>query len=131
MYNLKREDLLSLGKKVEKSTDNLLLAIERSKDIPFERVLYALGIRFIGETIAKILSKHFKNIDALIIADFETLVAVDEIGDKIAESLVDYFSNQKNIDLIHSLQESGLQFVSNTNEIKKSTFVPICKYSKK
>ena len=120
LYNLKREDLLTLGKKVEKSTDNLLLAIERSKDIPFERVLYALGIRFVGETVAKILSKNFKTIDALIIADFETLVTVDEIGDKIAESLVDYFSCQKNIDLINSLKASGLQFVSINNEIKKS-----------
>ena len=120
LYNLKREDLLTLGKKVEKSTDNLLLAIERSKDIPFERVLYALGIRFVGETVAKILSKNFKTIDALIIADFETLVIVDEIGDKIAESLVDYFSCQKNIDLINSLKASGLQFVSTNHEIKKS-----------
>ena len=120
LYHLKREDLLTLGEKVEKSTDNLLLAIEKSKYIPFERVLYALGIRFIGETVAKILSKNFKTIDALIIADFETLVTVDEIGDKIAESLVDYFSHQKNIDLINSLKASGLQFVSNTNKIKKS-----------
>ena len=96
----------------EKSVENLLLAIEASKNISFERLLFGLGIRYVGETVAKVLVKHFKTIDAVIEADFEILVAVDEIGDKIAQSVVDWFSVQKNIDLINALKLSGLQFTS-------------------
>jgi len=96
----------------ERSVDNLMLAIEASKKVSLERLLFGLGIRYIGETVSKVLVKEFKTIDAMIEADFETLVAIDEIGAKIAESVVDWFSVQKNIDLINSLKLSGLEFKS-------------------
>ena len=118
LYSLKKEQILPLERMAEKSADNLINGIEVSKNIPFERVLFGLGIRFVGETVAKILVKHFKNIDALMIADIETLIAVDEIGDRIAESVVEYFSLQENIKLIRELRASGLQFIST---IKKTS----------
>ena len=120
LYNLNRKDLLTLGKKVEKSTDNLLLGIEKSKKNPFEKVLFGLGIRYVGETVAKILAKHFKNIDALMIANIEDLIAVDEIGNKIAESVVEYSSSKKNIQSISELKAIGLQFISTIKEISLS-----------
>jgi DNA ligase (NAD+) len=104
----------------EKSADNLLLGIEASKKIPFERVLFGLGIRYVGETVAKVLGNHFKTIDAIIDADVETLVVVDEIGEKIAESVVLYFSKQKNIDLITNLKNSGVQLLSTIEDTTKS-----------
>jgi DNA ligase (NAD+) len=113
LYYLKRADLLPLERMAEKSVDNLLLAIDNSKHISFERLLFGLGIRHVGETVAKILVKHFKTIDKIVEADFKILVAVDEIGEKIAESIVVWFSFQKNIDLINTLKSSGLQFMSN------------------
>ncbi|MEC7863446.1 MAG: NAD-dependent DNA ligase LigA, partial [Bacteroidota bacterium] len=118
LYHLNRIDLLPLERMAEKSVDNLLLAIEDSKNISFERLLFGLGIRYVGETVAKVLVKHFKTIDAIIESDFETLVSVDEIGDKIAESVVNWFSIQKNIDLISALKLSGLEF---TSSIKDAT----------
>jgi DNA ligase (NAD+) len=96
----------------EKSSENLLFSLEESKEVPFERVLFALGIRYVGETVAKVLCKHFKTIEGIIAADIETLIAVDEIGDKIAESVVFFFSQQKNRDLIVNLEATGLQFTS-------------------
>ena len=120
LYHLKKEDLLPLERMAEKSVDNLLLGIEQSKQIPFEKVLFGLGIRYVGETVAKVLGKHFKTIDAIIEADFERLVAVDEVGDKIAESVVLHFSQQKNMVLIAALKESGLQFVSAIADTIKS-----------
>ena len=120
LYHLKKEDVLPLERMAEKSADNLLLGIEESKKIPFERVLFALGIRYVGETVAKVLCKHFKTIDAIHTADFETLVAVDEVGDKIAESVVLHFSQQKNMVLIAALKESSLQFVSAIADTIKS-----------
>lgn len=112
LYHLKKEDLLPLERMAEKSAENLLLGLEESKEVPFERVLFALGIRYVGETVAKVLCKHFKTIEGIIAADVETLIAVDEIGDKIAESVVFYFSQQKNISLIFNLEKAGLQFTS-------------------
>ena len=120
LYLLEKEDVLPLERMAEKSVDNLLLAIEASRNIPFERVLFGLGIRYVGETVAKVLAKHFKTIEAIIIADIETLIAVDEIGDKITESVVLYFSKQKNIDLVTALKNSGLQFVSVIKDTRKS-----------
>jgi DNA ligase (NAD+) len=120
LYLLEKEDVLPLERMAEKSADNLLLGIEASRNIPFERVLFGLGIRYVGETVAKVLAKHFKTIEAIIIADIETLIAVDEIGDKITESVVLYFSKQKNIDLVTALKNSGLQFVSVIKDTRKS-----------
>ena len=120
LYHLKKEDVLPLERMAEKSVENLLLGIEASKEIPFERVLFGLGIRYVGETVAKVLVRHFKTIDAIMEADIETLIAVDEIGERIAESVVLYFSKQKNIDLINNLKNSGLQFISVIEDTKKS-----------
>ena len=120
LYHLKKEDLLPLERMAEKSVDNLLLGIEQSKQIPFEKVLFGLGIRYVGETVSKVLCKHFKTIEAIHTADFETLVAVDEVGDKIAESVVLHFSQQKNMVLIAALKESSLQFVSAIADTTKS-----------
>ena len=118
IYSLKEEDLIGIGsmdesKKTtiqEKGATNLIQAIEDSKNIPFERVLYGLGIRYVGEVVAKKLAKHYKNIDGLINANFIELTQVDEIGDKIAQSIIDYFSNQENLSLIQKLKSKGLKF---------------------
>lgn len=121
LYHLKKEDLLPLERMAEKSVDNLLIGLEQSKLISFERVLFGLGVRFVGETVAKVLAKHFKTIDNIIDSDIETLIAVDEIGDKIAESVVNYFSIEENLKLINNLKESGLQFVSTIEDTTKSS----------
>ena len=113
IYFLKKKDLMPLERMAEKSALNLLESIENSKKIPFERVLFALGIRYVGETVAKTLAHHFQNIEHLISANFDTLIEVDEIGDKIALSVVDYFNDEMNIKNIQILKEIGLQFNSN------------------
>ncbi|MFM9984801.1 MAG: NAD-dependent DNA ligase LigA [Flavobacteriales bacterium] len=94
----------------EKSVTNLLVGIEASKQIPFERVLFALGIRFVGETVAKKLARHFKNIDAISVANTEELIKADEIGDKIAESIVAWFGDDRNRTTIARLKAAGLLF---------------------
>ena len=94
----------------EKGAENIIKAIEESKNTPFERVLYALGIRFVGEVTAKKLAKYYKTIDALINADFEQLVSLDDVGSTIAESVVDYFANEENIALIERLKSRGIRF---------------------
>mgnify|MGYP001216335704 FL=1 len=113
IYFLTKDDLIPLERMAEKSALNLLESIENSKQIAFERVLFALGIRFVGETVAKILANHFQNIDSLISSDFENLIKVDEIGDKIALSVVDYFNDEINLKNILILKKIGLQFNSN------------------
>jgi DNA ligase (NAD+) len=123
LYLLEKEDVLPLERIAEKSAENLILGLKASKKIPFERVLFGLGIRYVGETVAKVLAKHFKTIDAIITADVETLIAVDEIGDKIAESVILFFSQQKNIDLITALKNSGLQFISKVEDNSKSEYL--------
>ena len=121
LYHLKKEDLLPLERMAEKSVENLFIGVGQSKLIPFERVLFGLGVRFVGETVAKVLAKHFKTIDNIIGADIETLISVDEIGDKIAKSVVNYFSIEENLKLINNLKESGLQFVSTIDDTTKSS----------
>ncbi len=110
LYHLKKEDMLPLERMAEKSADNILAGLEASKSVPFPRVLYALGIRYVGETVAKKLALHFKNINVLMKASFEELIAVDEIGERIAESIINYFSIEQHIQLIDSLKQSGLCF---------------------
>ena len=100
----------------EKSVDNLINGIEASKKIPFERLLYAIGIRFVGETVAKKLANHYTTIDNLMSSSFEELVEVDEIGEKIAESVVRYFSQDKNQILVENLKKHGLCFVTEKKE---------------
>lgn len=110
LYDLKKEDLLPFKKEGEKWASNIIEGLEQSKAIPFERLLFALGIRYVGETVSKVLVKEFQHIDHLMIADKERLENVDEIGEKIAESVVLYFQNKKNIKLIDRLKNQGLCF---------------------
>ena len=110
LYDLKKEDLLPFKKEGEKWASNIIEGLEQSKAIPFERLLFALGIRYVGETVSKVLVKEFQHIDHLMIADKERLENVDEIGDKIAESVVLYFQNKENIKLIDRLKNQGLCF---------------------
>ena len=112
LYDLKYEQIVVLDRMAEKSANNLIKGILNSKDIPFERVLYAIGIRHVGETVAKKLATHFKSIDNLINANFDDLILVDEIGDKIANSLVDFFKDTFNMKMIDRLKEIGLNFKS-------------------
>ena len=112
LYLLKKEHLLPLERMAEKSADNLINGIETSKKIPFERLLFALGIRFVGETVAKKLANHYTTIDNLMESNFEKLLEVEEIGDKIAESVVSYFSQEKNKVLIEKLKNHNLCFVA-------------------
>jgi DNA ligase (NAD+) len=106
----KNEFLYSLERMGKKSVDNLLKGIEESKNAPFERVLFGLGIRYVGATVAEKLAKHFGNIDAIISASEENLTSVEDIGIRIAQSVKEYFSNPNNIQLIESLKAHGLQF---------------------
>lgn len=110
LYRLTKEQLLPLERMAEKSVNNLLKGLEDSKKVPFERVLFAIGIRYVGETVAKKLTRHFKNIDAIKTATFEELIVADEIGDKIAESIIHFFTVEQNQQLIKNLKEIGLQF---------------------
>lgn len=109
LYDLKVEQIIPLERMAEKSAQNMIQGIEKSKEIPFEKVLFALGIRFVGETVAKKLAKHFKSIDNLMMATFEELINVDEIGDRIAQSIIDFSNNLSNIQLINRLKLVGLQ----------------------
>lgn len=108
LYDLTREPLLALDRMADKSVDNLLAGVEASKQVPFERVLFGLGIRFVGETVAKKLAYAFGTMDMLQIATFEELLAVDEIGERIANSLISFFKNQESVQLIARLKLHGL-----------------------
>ena len=102
--------MLSLERFAEKSADNLINSIEDSKKVPFTRVLYALGIRYVGETVAKKIALHLRSIDKLAGSDVDELIEVEEIGDIIAESIYRYFNNEKNRELISRLKNAGIQF---------------------
>lgn len=108
LYTLTREQLIPLERMGEKSADNIIKSIEESKNVPFGRVLFALGIRFVGETTAKKIAASMKNIDTVMNASFEELLAVDEVGDKIAESIKVFFAQTENIENINRLREYGL-----------------------
>ncbi len=130
LYELKKEQILPLERMAEKSAENLIQGIENSKKIPFERVLFALGIRFVGETVAKKLAKHFKSIDAIEKATKEELEAVDEIGSRIAESVVEFFASKENVEIVERLKSYGLQLeisaeklAGQTNKLEGKTFV--------
>ena len=110
LYDLKFEQIVGLERMAEKSANNLIMGVLESKKIPFERVLYALGIRYVGETVAKKLAKHFEKIDSIITADFDTLINVDEIGDKIANSIIEFFAQDQNLEIVLKLKGLGLQF---------------------
>jgi DNA ligase (NAD+) len=110
LYELNVEQILPLERMAQKSAENLVKGVENSKNIPFESVLFALGIRFVGETVAKKLAKHYKNIDALQRATLMDLVLVDEIGERIAQSVIDFFENNENKIIIERLKSYGVQF---------------------
>lgn len=110
LYDLKFEDLVNLERWGETSARNLIESIEKSKSVPFERVLFALGIRFVGETVAQKLASAFPSIDALMQATFEQLISVDEIGNRIAQSLTDFFAKPEFMQFVMRLKEHGLQF---------------------
>lgn len=112
LYELKVEQILPLERMAQKSAENLVNGIEKSKEIPFERVLFALGIRFVGETVAKKLAKHYKTIEALSQANVMDLILVDEIGERIAKSVVEFFENQENRFIIDRLKNYGIQLES-------------------
>ncbi|QSW89517.1 MULTISPECIES: NAD-dependent DNA ligase LigA [Flavobacterium] len=110
LYELKVSDILHLERMAQKSAENLVNGVEKSKEIPFESVLFALGIRYVGETVAKKLAKHYKNIDALSQASLMDLILVDEIGERIARSVIEFFENEENKIIIERLKNYGVQF---------------------
>ena len=110
LYRLKATDLSRLNRMGQKSASNIVRSIEASKEVPFERVLFAIGIRFIGETTAKTLARAFGSMDAIASASMEQLIAVNEIGEKIAASVTQFFDNETNRLLVQRLREEGLQF---------------------
>jgi len=109
LYDLTIEQILPLERMAQKSAENLVNGVAKSKEIPFESVLFALGIRFVGETVAKKLAKHYKTITALEQASLEDLILVDEIGERIAKSVIDFFGNDENIAIIERLRTKGVQ----------------------
>jgi DNA ligase (NAD+) len=121
LYTLTKEEVLPLDRMAEKSVENLINGVEASKQIPFERVLFAIGIRFVGETVAKKLAKHYKSIDAIAKASAKDLIAVDEIGDRIAESVVEFFSSEDNIEIIQKLRVYGLQLEISADKLANQT----------
>src|SRR5690606_15449360 len=130
LYELTKEQILPLERMAEKSADNLIQGIEKSKNIAFERVLFALGIRYVGETVAKKLARHYKSIAAISEASEEELTRVDEIGERIAQSVRAFFSVEENRVMVQRLKNYGLQlevaaedFAHHTNVLNGSTFV--------
>lgn len=110
LYDIQPNMIAALPRLGEKSAENIIHSLSESKKVPFGRVLFALGIRFVGETTAKKLAAHFKNIDALMAADYEELIQADEVGSKIAESIQDYFADSANKEIIERLRRAGVQF---------------------
>ena len=130
LYTLTKDQIVPLERMAEKSAENLVNGVAASKSIPFERVLFALGIRYVGETVAKKLAKAYKSIDALMAATYEELIMVDEIGNRIAESVIQFFAEPTNLELVERLRTYGLQFSlseeqleNQTDKLKGQTFV--------
>ena len=117
LYTLTEEQLIPLERLAEKSSANMIRGIEASKAIPFEKVLFALGIRFVGETVAKKLARHYQSIDALMHASFEDLTNVEEIGEKIAYSIIRFFQNAHNRELVERLRSYGVQLAIHESEL--------------
>ena len=121
LYDLTVDQVIPLERMAEKSAQNMINGIEKSKEIPFEKVLFALGIRFVGETVAKKLAKHFKSIDKLLTASFDELVNVDEIGDRIAQSIIDFANDLNNMQLIEKLKSVGVQLELSAESLENQT----------
>ncbi|WP_297095432.1 NAD-dependent DNA ligase LigA [uncultured Draconibacterium sp.] len=121
LYQLTKEQLLNLERMADKSAQRILDGLQASKQVPFERVLFALGIRFVGETVAKTLVKKLHTIENIQVQTKEQLVEIDEIGDRIAESVVEWFSNEEHLQFIQHLQEYGLQFAISEDQLEGQT----------
>lgn len=121
IYTLQPEDLMFLPRMGAKSADNIIAAIKESLNVPFERVLFALGIRFVGATVAKRLARSLINIDALMNASFEQLVAIDEIGERIAASVLEFFAKDSNRELVERLKKAGLQLMVEERQVLDRT----------
>ena len=130
LYTIKFEDIIDLELKIndegkirslkEKSCNNIIESIEKSKTKSFSNLLFALGIRYVGKTTAEKLTTHFGKINNLINASFDEIISVDEVGDKIAESIIKFFSINENIDLVNHLKDSGLNFSEKTQEMEST-----------
>ena len=121
LYSLSADDICRLDRMGEKSADNIIQGIARSKEVPYEKVLFALGIRFVGETVAKKVAKAFRSIDALAAANLDTLIHVDEIGLKIAQSIISYFADDKNRELVERLRSAGLKLEADEEDLSGHT----------
>lgn len=121
LYQLTADDIKNLDRMGEKSAENIIKGIEASKEVSFERVLFALGIRFVGETVAKKIAKSFNDIDELKNANLEKLINIDEIGEKIAQSILTYFANPLNRELIERLKSTGLQLYRREEDLSGYT----------
>lgn len=121
LYSLSANDICRLDRMGEKSADNIIQGIARSKEVPYERVLFALGIRFVGETVAKKVAKAFRSIDALAAANLDALIHVDEIGLKIAQSIISYFADEKNRELVERLRSAGLKLEADEEDLSGHT----------
>jgi DNA ligase (NAD+) len=135
LYDLTFDQVVNLDRMADKSANNLIIGIRNSKEVPFERVLFALGIRFVGETVAKKLAAAFKNIDAIAQAGFDELVAVDEIGEKIAVAVQHFFQDPRALQTIDRLKAAGIRFeieevALDSNELEGKTFVVSGVFSK-
>lgn len=121
LYSLSADDICRLDRMGEKSADNIIQGIARSKEVPYERVLFALGIRFVGETVAKKVAKAFRSIDVLAAANLDALIHVDEIGLKIAQSIISYFADEKNRELVERLRNAGLKLEADEEDLSGHT----------
>ena len=121
LYTLTKEQVLPLDRMAEKSAENLVQGVSDSLKVPFERVLFALGIRFVGETVAKKLAKAYKNIDSLMAASLEELTSVDEIGERIAQSVTEFFQNENNRIVIDRLKRYGIQFSLSESQLENQS----------
>lgn len=121
LYQLTADDIKNLDRMGEKSAENIIKGIEASKEVPFERVLFALGIRFVGETVAKKIAKSFNDIDELENANLKKLINIDEIGEKIAQSILTYFANPLNRELVERLKSTGLQLYRREEDLSGYT----------
>ncbi|WP_417266349.1 NAD-dependent DNA ligase LigA [Brumimicrobium sp.] len=120
LYSLTFDQIVSLERMGDKSANNLLEGLEASKNIPFERVLFALGIRHVGETVAKKIAKALKNIDAIMKASYDTLIEIDEVGEKIAIAIQHHFQQEENLEIVNGLKAAGLQFEIEEKELASS-----------
>ena len=123
LYELNESQIIPLERMAEKSANNIIMGIQASTLIPFEKVLFALGIRFVGETVAKKLARHYKNIERLMGASYEELTEVDEIGEKIAQSILNFFDLESNREMVDRLRKHGVQLSLDENELVDQTEV--------